>query len=38
MVANRAIGSAKPIASLENRRKLAGWDLGCLETLIRQSA
>ncbi len=32
------VHTAKPITSLKNRRKLAGWDLDYLETLIRQSA
>ena len=29
---------APPTTSLKNRRKLAGWDLSYLETLIRQTA
>jgi len=29
---------ATPTTSLKNRRKLAGWDLSYLETLIRQTA
>ncbi len=29
---------AKPAISLKNRRKLAGWDLAYLETLLRQTA
>jgi predicted transposase YbfD/YdcC len=29
---------AAPMTSLKNRRKLAGWDLAYLETLIRQTA
>jgi predicted transposase YbfD/YdcC len=32
------VHTAKPITSLKNRRKLAGWDLDYLETLIRQTA
>lgn len=32
------VQAAKPITSLKNRRKLAGWDLDYLETLIRQTA
>ena len=29
---------AKPTTSLKNRRKLAGWNLGCLANLIRGTA
>jgi len=32
------VHAAKPITSLKNRRKLAGWDLEYLETLIRGTA
>lgn len=32
------VHAAKPITSLKNRRKLAGWDLDYLETLIRGTA
>ncbi|MGC1955244.1 MAG: ISAs1 family transposase [Gammaproteobacteria bacterium] len=32
------VHAAKPITSLKNRRKLASWDLGYLETLIRGTA
>lgn len=32
------VQTAKPITSLKNRRKLAGWDLNYLETLIRGTA
>jgi predicted transposase YbfD/YdcC len=32
------VHAAKPITSLKNRRKLAGWDLDYLDALIRQTA
>ena len=31
------VHAAKPITSLKNRRKLAGWDLDYLDALIRQT-
>jgi predicted transposase YbfD/YdcC len=37
-IAVNLVHSAKPITSLKNRRKLAGWDLDYLETLIRRTA
>jgi hypothetical protein len=38
IIAIHPVHTAKPITSLKNRCKLAGWNLGYLETLIRQSA
>jgi hypothetical protein len=32
------LGRARVNTSLKNRRKLAGWNLAFLETLIRQTA
>lgn len=37
-IAMNLVHVAKPITSLKNRRKLAGWDLDYLETLIRGTA
>ena len=37
-MAMNLVRQAKPETSLKNRRKLAGWDLAYLETLIRQTA
>jgi predicted transposase YbfD/YdcC len=37
-IAMNLVHAAKPITSLKNRRKLAGWDLDYLETLIRGTA
>jgi hypothetical protein len=32
------LSRAKPTTSLKNRRKRAGWNVGYLETVIRQTA
>src|SRR4051794_39701843 len=37
-MAMNLVRQATPTTSLKNRRKLAGWDLSYLETLIRQTA
>ncbi len=37
-MAMNLVRDASPTTSLKNRRKLAGWDLAYLETLIRQTA
>ena len=37
-MAMNLVRKASPTTSLKNRRKLAGWDLDYLETLIRQTA
>lgn len=37
-MAMNLVRGASPTTSLKNRRKLAGWDLAYLETLIRQTA
>ena len=37
-MAMNLVRQAAPTTSLKNRRKLAGWDLAYLETLIRQTA
>lgn len=37
-IAMNLVHAAKPITSLKNRRKLAGWDLDYLKTLIRRTA
>ena len=37
-MAMNLVRQASPTTSLKNRRKLAGWDLAYLETLIRQIA
>jgi predicted transposase YbfD/YdcC len=37
-MAMNLVRGASPTTSLKNRRKLAGWDLDYLETLIRQTA
>lgn len=37
-MAMNLVRGASPTTSLKNRRKVAGWDLTCLEPLIRQTA
>ncbi len=37
-MAMNLVRQAKPITSLKNRRKIAGWNRDYLETLIRQTA